>query len=398
MLRQELQLRLKINLNLLLRNQVEVLLYPVQELEQLLKEEKESNPFIEEVYVSEKAHVLFEDRRYPEARHRPHPVETLLRNIRAELEGKELEIAMELVSDVDERGFFRGDTAEIARRLGVTEGEVERVRRKVTEMDPLGICSRDLREFLTLQVRDLYPDEPELLEELERALSGERISESARRKLSHLRTSPIEEEVVVPQVTKVDAVIEMDEGELVGYVYEDLIEIRPSRVYRELISTAKGEAKEFLREYLERYENFRKILNIRKENLRKILDEIIEVQGAFLKGEGELRSLMVKDVARKLDVSESTVSRLINSKYVKTPQGTYPFKFFFVRETAGGISQEQLMRRIKEIIAREDRRRPLSDDEIAKLLREEGYSVARRTVSKYRELLGIPSSRERRVR
>ncbi len=398
MLRQELQLRLKINLNLLLRNQVEVLLYPVQELEHLLKEEKESNPFIEEVYVSEKAHVLFEDRRYPEARHRPHPVETLLRNIRAELEGKELEIAMELVSDVDERGFFRGDTAEIARRLGVTEGEVERVRRKVTEMDPLGICSRDLREFLTLQVRDLYPDEPELLEELERALSGERISESARRKLSHLRTSPIEEEVVVPQVTKVDAVIEMDEGELVGYVYEDLIEIRPSRVYRELISTAKGEAKEFLREYLERYENFRKILNIRKENLRKILDEIIEVQGAFLKGEGELRSLMVKDVARKLDVSESTVSRLINSKYVKTPQGTYPFKFFFVRETAGGISQEQLMRRIKEIIAREDRRRPLSDDEIAKLLREEGYSVARRTVSKYRELLGIPSSRERRVR
>ncbi len=398
MLRQELQLRLRTTLNLLLRNQVEVLLYPVQELEQLLKEEKESNPFIEEICVSDRIYTLFEDRKVPEVRHRQHPVEVLTRNLKAELEGRDLEIALELVSAVDERGFFRGSIGEIAGRFGVPEEEVERIRQLVLRCEPPGICSKDLREFLILQIEEMYPEEPELIGELEKALAGGKVSEQARRKLAHLRLSPIEEEIVVPQVTKVDAVIELDDGELVGYVYEDLIEIKPSRFYREALAKAKGEAREFLKEYLERFENFRKILNIRKENLRRILEEIIRVQEKFLRGEGELRALLVKDVARKLGVSESTVSRLVNSKYVKTPQGTYPFRFFFVRETAGGVSQEQLMRRIREIISGEDRRRPLSDDEIAGILRSEGYRVARRTVSKYRELLGIPSSRERKLR
>ncbi len=398
MLRQELQLRLRTTLNLLLRNQVEVLLYPVQELEQLLKEEKESNPFIEEICVSDRIYTLFEDRKVPEVRHRQHPVEVLTRNLKAELEGRDLEIALELLSAVDERGFFRGSIGEIAGRFGVPEEEVERIRQLVLRCEPPGICSKDLREFLLLQIEEMYPEEPELIGELEKALAGGKVSEQARRKLAHLRLSPIEEEIVVPQVTKVDAVIELDDGELVGYVYEDLIEIKPSRFYREALAKAKGEAREFLKEYLERFENFRKILNIRKENLRRILEEIIRVQEKFLRGEGELRALLVKDVARKLGVSESTVSRLVNSKYVKTPQGTYPFRFFFVRETAGGVSQEQLMRRIREIISGEDRRRPLSDDEIAGILRSEGYRVARRTVSKYRELLGIPSSRERRLR
>ncbi len=398
MLRQELQLRLRTTLNLLLRNQVEVLLYPVQELEQLLKEEKESNPFIEEICVSDRIYTLFEDRKVPEVRHRQHPVEVLTRNLKAELEGRDLEIALELLSAVDERGFFRGSIGEIAGRFGVPEEEVERIRQLVLRCEPPGICSKDLREFLLLQIEEMYPEEPELIGELEKALAGGKVSEQARRKLAHLRLSPIEEEIVVPQVTKVDAVIELDDGELVGYVYEDLIEIKPSRFYREALAKAKGEAREFLKEYLERFENFRKILNIRKENLRRILEEIIRVQEKFLRGEGELRALLVKDVARKLGVSESTVSRLVNSKYVKTPQGTYPFRFFFVRETAGGVSQEQLMRRIREIISGEDRRRPLSDDEIAGILRSEGYRVARRTVSKYRELLGIPSSRERKLR
>jgi len=398
MLRQELQLRLKVNLNLLLRNQVEILLHPVQELEQILKEEKESNPFIEEVSISEKARLLFEDRRYPEIRHHPHPIETLIRNVKAEMEGRELEIALDLVSSTDGRGFFTGDVREIAIKFGTSPEEVERIRQAVMRCEPIGVCSKDFMEFARLQIEDMYPDEPELLKELEKALSGKGVSESARAKLRHLRTSPIEESVAVPRVAKVDAVIELDDGKLVGYVYEDMIEIKPSRFYRELLATAKGEAREFLREYLDRYENFRKILNIRRENLRKILDEIIRVQEEFLKGEGELKTLMVKDVAGKLGVSESTVSRLINSKYVKTPQGTYPFRFFFVRETAGGISQEQLMRRIREIIGAEDRSRPLSDEEIARILRQEGYNLARRTVSKYRELLGIPPSRERKRR
>ncbi len=397
MLRHELQLKVKLNLNLLLRNQVEILLYPVQELEQILKEEMESNPFIEEIRISERARDLFEEVKAPEPRFRTHPLEVLKKNIRSELEGRDLEIALELLSGVDERGFYRGSVEEVAEKFGVSPDRVEEIRKFVMTLEPIGVCSRNVLEFMKVQLREMYPGEG-LEKDLERIVKGEKVSEKVRKKLRHLRTSPIEEEAGVIKVSKVDAVIELDDGELVGYVYEELVDIRPNTRYLQLVRSAKGEAKEFLREYMERLENFRKILSIRKENLKKILEEIIEVQGEFLKGEGSLRSLMVKDVAQKLGISESTVSRLINSKYVKTPQGTYPFKFFFVRETAGGVSQEELMRKIKEIISQEDRRRPLSDEEISKVLKGMGYDVARRTVAKYREILGIPSSRERRER
>ena len=397
MLRQELQLKLKLNLNLLLKNQVEVLLYPSQELEQILKEEKEQNPFIEEVYISARARQIFEERRLPEPRFEQSDLQCLLRNLRAELEGKDLEIAMDLVSSIDERGYFHGDIKKIADSHGVDEEYVEDLREFVMSLEPTGVCSKDFLEFASLQIRDLYPGEEWLIEELEKLMSGQRIGDEVRRKLSHLRISPLTSSENVYRVARVDAVIDLDDGQLVGYLYEDFIDIRPSREYLEMARRVKGSAKEYLRDLQERYENFRKIINIRRENLRKILDEIIEVQEPFLKGEGNLRTLMVKDVASRLGISESTVSRLINSKYVKTPQGTYPFRFFFVRETAGGVSQEQLMRKIREVIESEDRAKPYSDDDIARILKEEGFKVARRTVAKYRELLGIPSSRERKV-
>ncbi len=396
MLRPDLQLRLKLNLNLVLRNQVEVLLYPAQELEQALKEEQEANPFIEEVVVSPKVREFFEDRRPPEVAHRPSPLETLMRNVRAELDGLDLKIAEEIISHLDHRGFFRGDVRVIAAKFGVSPEYVEDIREFVMRLEPLGVGSKDVKEFLKIQIEEMYPDERHLQDYLEKVLIGEEVPDHIRVKFSHLKTSPLVDEDVPYRIARVDAVIELDDGELMGYLYEDFIDIRVNQRYVDMLSKAKGKAREFLKEYLDRCNTFRKILNIRRENLKKILDEIIEVQGDFLKGEGNLRTLMVKDVAAKLGVSESTVSRLINSKYVKTPQGTYPFRFFFVRETAGGISQEELMRRIKEIIAGEDPTKPLSDEDIASILRSKGFNVARRTVAKYREMLGIPSSRERR--
>ena len=396
MLRQELQLKVKLSLNLLLKNQIEVLLYPAQELEQILKEEQESNPFIEEVSISPRVRELFEERRQPEVVQKSSPVEVLMRNVRSELEGTDLKIAEELVSCTDGRGFFVGDVEEIARKFGVSPEYVEDIREFVARLEPVGVCSKDIKEFFKIQIEDLYPEEKELLSYLDSLFEGREVPKRVKEKLSHLRLYPLGEEASPCKVARVDAVIEMDDGELVGYLYEDFVDIKVSKSYLELVSKAKGEAKEFLREYLERCNNLKRILQLRRENLRKILDEIIEVQGDFLRGEGSLKTLKVRDVAEKIGVSESTVSRLINSKYVKTPQGTYPFRFFFVRETAGGVSQEELMKRIKEIISSEDPSKPLSDEEIASLLQAEGINVARRTVAKYREALGIPPSRKRR--
>ncbi|MDQ7038649.1 MAG: RNA polymerase factor sigma-54 [Aquificota bacterium] len=396
MLRQELQIKLRLNLNLLLKNQVEVLLYPAQEFEQILKEEQEANPFIEEITLSPKARELFEDRRPPEVAHRPSPLETFMKNIRAELEGTDLAIAEEIVSGLDHRGFFVGSVEAIADKFRVSPEYVEDIREFIMRLEPLGVGSRNLEEFLRVQIEELYPGERDLLNFLEKALRGHRIPKEVREKLSHLRRTPLSGEEIPYRIARVDAVIDIDDGKLVGYLYEDFVDIKVNPRYAELISKAKGKTREFLREYLERCNTFRKILSLRRENLRKILNEIIEVQGDFLKGEGNLRTLLVKDVASKLGVSESTVSRLINSKYVKTPQGTYPFRFFFVRESVSGISQEELMRKIREIVASEDPSRPYSDEEIAGILSSQGFRVARRTVAKYREILGIPSSRERR--
>ncbi|MDQ7083158.1 MAG: hypothetical protein Q9N34_09610 [Aquificota bacterium] len=190
MLRQELQIKLRLNLNLLLKNQVEVLLYPAQEFEQILKEEQEANPFIEEITLSPKARELFEDRRPPEVAHRPSPLETFMKNIRAELEGTDLAIAEEIVSGLDHRGFFVGSVEAIADKFRVPPEYVEDIREFIMRLEPLGVGSRNLEEFLRVQIEELYPGERDLLNFLEKALRGHRIPKEVREKLSHLRRTP----------------------------------------------------------------------------------------------------------------------------------------------------------------------------------------------------------------
>lgn len=321
-----------------------------------------------------------------------------MENIRAELDGVDVDIALEIVSCTDEKGFFVGQVEEIAEKFSVSVDYVEDIREFVARLEPLGIGSKNLEEFVCIQLEELYPDDREKRREILKSIEEGRIDENMKRELSHLRASPILPETPAYSVGKVDAVIELDNGELETYINDEFIELKLSERYLELYREAKGETKSFLREMLERVHTYRQIIKLRRDNLKRILEKVVQVQRDFLLGEGSLKSLLVKEVAQELGVSESTVSRLINSKYVKTPQGTYPLRFFFVRESVSGISQEELMRKIKEVIAKEDKRKPLSDERIAKLLKNEGYDVARRTVAKYRELLGIPSSRERRVR
>ena len=199
------------------------------------------------------------------------------------------------------------------------------------------------------------------------------------------------------KVSRVDAVIEEEEGILVPYLYDEYIEIDLSEEYVELYRKAKGEAKRFLKESYERYKELLKALNLRRKNLRRALEIVVEVQRDFLLGKGSLKSFSISELASELGVHVSTASRLVNSKYVKTPVGTFLLKHFFPRESVSGASQDELMELIREIVESEDKTRPYSDEEIAKILKQKGYNVARRTVAKYRKLLGIPSSRDRKI-
>ncbi len=402
MIRQELdlQLKTKLSLNLLLKNNVEILSYSTFEFEELLQEESISNPFVESFDVKVPKSVNFGEG-VPDISavpYTPDSLDRLKENITAEFEGKDIEIAMDLIYNTDEKGFISVDLKDISDQHGVSEEYVEKIRKRIMRLDPIGVCSKDVYEFLKVQIEELYPDrKEEYMKLLDKIVSGS-INEKDRKLLKGFKMFPLEGGINSYKGGRVDAVIEVDDGNLVYFIYEDFFSIKIREDYLELYEKSTGEVKKFLKDMVERINVYNKILNLRREVLKSILEEIVNVQKDFLLGEGPLKGLLMKDVARKLEISESTLSRICNSKYVKTPVGTYPLRFFFVRNATEGVSQEELMRRIREIIENEDKRNPLSDEEIANILKREGMNTARRTVAKYRDMLGIPSSRERRIK
>ncbi len=396
----ELQLKTKLSLNLLLKNNVEILAYSTMEFEDLLKEETISNPFIEQFEVKVPKSLYFgEDP--PDISNVPYIPDSLRqleKNVRVEFEGENLEIALDLIYNTDERGFLKIDIKDIAEMHNVDEKCVEDIRKKILRLEPVGVCSKDIYEFMKIQAEELFPDNKEIYIDAINKLKSGRISKDVKELLKSFKRYPLGGVEGIYKSGKVDAVIEIDDGNLIYFLYEDFFNIRLREEYIVMYENAKGEVKKFLREMMERINVYNRILNLRRETMKQILEEIVTVQKNFLIGEGPLKSLMMKDLSKKLQISESTLSRIASSKYVKTPVGTYPIKFFFVRSTVEGISQEELMKRIREIIEREDKRKPLSDEEIAKILKREGFNTARRTVAKYRDMLGIPGSRERKIR
>jgi len=186
---------------------------------------------------------------------------------------------------------------------------------------------------------------------------------------------------------------------------ENLPELRLNTYYRRLMRLKNTDAKtrQFLREKMHRALNFLKAIKLRKSTLREITEHIVEAQSAFFaKGYSHLVPLRLKDIAQEIGIHESTVSRAMQGKYIITPQGTVPYKSFFSTklETTSGESESQksIMEKVRKLIDNESPQKPLSDQEIVKILRNEGVVIARRTVAKYRDLLKILPSHLRRKR
>jgi RNA polymerase sigma-54 factor len=197
-----------------------------------------------------------------------------------------------------------------------------------------------------------------------------------------------------------DATVSIKEGTEDGLeieIHNDLIpEIRINAEYRRMIRE-KGldeKTKDFLKTRLASGMDLLKAINLRGSTLRTITDEIVRAQPLFFtRGFSHLRPLRLKDIAERVDLHESTISRAIHGKYLKTPQGTIPYKSFFSQkvgtENSEEESQKSIMERIRSLVEKEDPYKPLSDQAIAKNLKEEGITLARRTVAKYREGLKI---------
>ena len=333
------------------------------------------------------------------------------------------DVGAAIIGNIDEDGYLVASVNEIAALGDWDPSLVEKALEHIQTFDPVGVGARDLQECLLLQIRHVglagTPTEALVRDHL-RLLQNHRIPELAKHLnlepeeikthievIKHLdpkpgaRYTPAESQYVIPDVY----VVKTEDGYRAQLNEDGLPQLRISPVYRRLLDKG-GEASDETRAYVK--DKFRsalwllKSVDQRQKTILKVATSIINFQRGFLDhGVEHLRPLVLRDVAGDIGMHESTVSRVVNNKYMHTPQGVYEMKFFFhsgINSSYGeSVSSVTIKQRIKKIIEAEDQRRPYSDSKIMSILQREGLVLARRTIAKYREELKIPTSNQRKV-
>jgi len=351
----------------------------------------------------------------------------------------EKEVAQFLIGSLDDDGYLRRDLESIVDDLAFRAGiesdreEVERMLALIQTFDPAGVGARDLRECLLIQLRSATQT-PEtinarrILEEcfseftgkhFQKILSRLSISEdelkAAMKRISRLNPSPggqiddsyndVAEQIIPDFVLKLD-----DEG---GVTFDmprfNIPEIRVNKKYADMLVKAEGgsdrekkEAAAFVKEKLDSAKWFVEALKQRYNTLSKTMQALLDYQhDFFLSGDDrDLRPMILEDIAKITGFDISTISRVVGSKYIDTPYGVYPLKYFFseglVNKSGEEVSTRELKKVLQEIVDAEDKHKPLTDEQLVEELAKKGYNVARRTIAKYRDQLGIPLARLRK--
>lgn len=335
---------------------------------------------------------------------------------------EEKRICKYIIDSLDEDGYLRINDKEIYDALRVDASLFRRCLDIVQQLDPPGIGARNISECLILQlerrgisnniVENIIINDLELIgrNKLKDIAKKYKISiekcKEAIEVIRHLDPKPgracSNDKCVYVQP---DVIVDKIDGKYIVHTNEkDVYNIKINDFYRNMMTDKESdkEAKEFIKERLNSAATLIKNIESRKSTILRIAEAIIEEQQEFIqKGEKYIKPMKMKDIADKLEIHESTVSRGVNGKYMLTPFGLYEFKFFFnaaleTDNSSEGASSAGIKRDIKDIIDGENKKKPLSDDAISKMLKEKGVSVARRTVAKYREEMGIPSSSRRK--
>lgn len=335
---------------------------------------------------------------------------------------EEKRICKYIIDSLDEDGYLRINDKEIYDELRVDASLFRRCLDIVQQLDPPGIGARNISECLILQlermgisnniVENIIMNDLELIgrNKLKDIAKKYKISiekcKEAIEIIRHLDPKPgracSNDKCVYVQP---DVIVDKIDGKYIVHTNErDVYNIKINDFYRNMMTDKDSdkEAKEFIKERLNSAATLIKNIESRKSTILRIAEAIIEEQQESIqKGEKYIKPMKMKDIADKLEIHESTVSRGVNGKYMLTPFGLYEFKFFFnaaleTDNSSEGASSAGIKRDIKDIIDGENKKKPLSDDAISKMLKEKGVSVARRTVAKYREEMGIPSSSRRK--
>lgn len=326
-----------------------------------------------------------------------------------------------IINEIDERGYFIGDEAEIALELNVPEAEVERVLHKIQHFEPTGVGAHDVVECLLLQIQAEYPEDSLLfdlvanhLEDLknrhipkiakEMKITLEEV-ESLKKRLGSLNPWPGHEfSSEPPQYIAAEVVVEKVDGEFfVRLADERLSDLNINTEYHEVIkkSGLDKDGKDYVRSKLEAAKWLQRNIAQRQQTILKVAQAIVNYQKEFLeKGIEHIRPLTLQIIADEIGVHESTVARTTRGKYIQTPQGLYELKYFFSSGVSSDNGDAQASKAvqayIQKIVDNEDPFKPFSDQKIADLLKKEGTNIARRTVTKYREALNIPSTTKRK--
>ncbi|HWS77720.1 MAG TPA: RNA polymerase factor sigma-54 [Thermomonas sp.] len=339
---------------------------------------------------------------------------------------RDLGIGIALIDAIDEDGYLRDDLEVIAAALrpeiDAGEDEVLQVLHRIQQFDPVGVGARDLGECLRLQLRALTEDTPG--RDLAMAVTAGALARLPKIGIdglcSELDCQRDQAEAAVQLLRSLDPRPGAQHGELPPgtYVTPDCViwrqqglwrvalaagatpRITIQRDYEQMIRHAGGSDAEYLRGRLQEARWLLKGLESRADTLLRVVRCLVREQSGFLEfGAQALHPLTLRSVAAELGLHESTVSRAIARKYVRTPRGTIPLRDFFASgietENGGSASSTAIQDMIRKLVEAEDPRKPLSDARLADTLKSGGVPVARRTVAKYREALHIPASHER---
>lgn len=331
----------------------------------------------------------------------------------------EARIAVEIIGNLDEQGYFRTDSKDVAYAAGSDALEVERVLEKVQEFDPPGIAARSLGECLFLQLKRQgrqYSTEARIVRHHLEELGRKKLTEIASaldipvQEVQHAAAaitkldprpgrafSSEPEQIVIPEI-----IVERDGDDyLVRLSNEEIPVLRISDSYKDMLPDSSREVRDYLRDKIKGGKFFIRSIQQRQQTLMNIGREIATRQREFLDhGASHLRPMTMSQVADAVGVHETTVSRAASGKYIATPQGIFEIKYFFTHgytnSDGEAVSNESVRQAILALVREESPRHPHSDQDMVRLLNEQGLAVARRTVAKYREQLGVLPSHLRK--
>jgi RNA polymerase sigma-54 factor len=331
-----------------------------------------------------------------------------------------------IIASLSDDGYFEGDLTQMAQTTGLEFEDAEEILKMIQNFDPLGIAARNLQECLLVQAKFLSPRN-----DLVEKIITEHMAELEKHNLPAIAkalTLPIDKIVEAQRIihefepkpgsifTNSDTqyiqpdiyINKVGDNFVIGMNDEGIPRLRVSNYYKNIVQQAgkqdQGKAKEYVQEKLRAAVWLIRSIQNRQKTIYKVTEAILARQRDFFeKGTQHLKPMVLKDIAADVGMHESTISRVTTNKYVHTPVGTFELKYFFnssINASDGGdaVASSAVKERIKQMITKEDPKKPLSDQQLVEMLAKENIDIARRTVAKYREMLNIlPSSKRKRA-